>query len=61
MRSVSRAPRIKICGITTPEAGAHAVEAGAWAIGLMFWPDSPRALSLISRHLSSPGMAVGWT
>lgn len=46
MRGVSRAPRIKICGITTPEDGAHAVEAGAWAIGMVFWPRSPRAVSL---------------
>ncbi len=46
MAGVSAAPRIKICGITTPEAGEHAVEAGAWAIGLVFWPGSPRAVSL---------------
>ncbi len=43
---MSRAPRIKICGITTPEDGAHAVEAGAWAIGMVFWPGSPRAVSI---------------
>ncbi len=46
MRGVSRAPRIKICGITSPEDGEHAVESGAWAIGLVFWPASPRAVSL---------------
>lgn len=46
MQGVSRAPRIKICGITTPEDGAFAVEAGAWAIGMIFWPASPRAVSL---------------
>ena len=46
MRGVSGAPRIKICGITTPEDGEHAVEAGAWAIGMVFWPSSPRVLSL---------------
>lgn len=46
MLGVSRAPRIKICGITRPEDGEHAVEAGAWAIGMVFWPRSPRALSL---------------
>ncbi|MDQ3632196.1 MAG: phosphoribosylanthranilate isomerase [Actinomycetota bacterium] len=41
-----RAPRIKICGITSPEDGEHAVEAGAWAIGMVFWPGSPRAVTL---------------
>ena len=46
MRGVSRAPRVKICGITSPEAGEHAVEAGAWAIGLVFWPGSPRIVTL---------------
>jgi len=46
MRPVSLAPRVKICGITSPEAGEHAVEAGAWAIGLVFWPGSPRAVAL---------------
>ncbi len=43
---MSRAPRIKICGITRPEDGEQAVEAGAWAIGMVFWPRSPRAVSL---------------
>lgn len=40
------APRIKICGITRPEDGDHAVEAGAWALGMVFWPRSPRALGV---------------
>ncbi len=46
MRAVLHAPRIKICGLTSPEDGEHAVDAGAWAIGLVFWPGSPRAVSL---------------
>ncbi|MCW3011661.1 MAG: phosphoribosylanthranilate isomerase [Solirubrobacterales bacterium] len=46
MRGVSRAPRIKICGITNAEDGEHAVEAGAWALGMVFWPGSPRAVSV---------------
>jgi phosphoribosylanthranilate isomerase len=38
--------RIKICGITRPADLAAAVTAGADAIGFVFYPPSPRALSL---------------
>jgi phosphoribosylanthranilate isomerase len=34
--------RVKICGITSLEDAEHAVGRGAWAIGLIFVPDSPR-------------------
>jgi len=34
--------RIKICGVTRPEDAAHAVEYGAEAIGINFFPGSPR-------------------
>jgi len=33
---------VKICGITTAEDAAIAVDAGASAIGFVFWPESPR-------------------
>jgi len=36
------APRIKFCGITTLEDAQHAATLGAWAVGLIFWPRSPR-------------------
>lgn len=37
---------VKICGVTTPDAIDAAVSAGADMIGLVFFPKSPRHLSL---------------
>ena len=39
-------PRIKICGLTRPEDLQAAVAAGADAIGLVFYPPSPRYVDL---------------
>jgi phosphoribosylanthranilate isomerase len=36
-------PRIKLCGITSRDDALLAVEAGAWAVGCILWPGSPRA------------------
>lgn len=36
--------RVKICGITSREDAMLAVELGAAAIGLVFWPASPRRI-----------------
>jgi phosphoribosylanthranilate isomerase len=35
--------KVKICGITRAEDARHAVDLGAWAIGLIFHPQSPRS------------------
>ncbi len=41
-----RRTRIKICGITDPKAAEQAVKAGADAIGLVFYPQSSRYLTI---------------
>ena len=38
--------RVKICGITRPEDGAMAAALGADALGLVFYPPSPRFVAL---------------
>ena len=39
-------PRIKICGLTRGKDLEHAVQAGADALGLVFYPPSPRCVDL---------------
>ena len=34
--------RVKHCGITSVDDAVLAVDAGAWALGMIFWPGSPR-------------------
>ena len=38
-------PRVKICGIRRPEDAQLAVDLGADALGFVFWPNSPRAVT----------------
>ena len=38
--------RIKICGLTRPQDVRAAVAGGADAIGFVFYPPSPRAVSI---------------
>jgi phosphoribosylanthranilate isomerase len=35
-------PKFKICGLTRATDAEHAVELGAWALGMILWPQSPR-------------------
>lgn len=56
--------KVKICGITSIEDAEEAVEAGADAIGLMFYPGSPRHITqeqaqVIERRLPPFIMRVG--
>jgi phosphoribosylanthranilate isomerase len=38
--------KVKICGLTRPEDAELAVASGAWAIGMVFHPDSPRCVDV---------------
>ena len=43
---MTKRTRVKICGITTVDMAQEAVKQGADAIGLVFYPPSPRCVSL---------------
>lgn len=43
--------RIKHCGITTLDDAHLAAEAGAWMLGMIFWPRSPRRCELSEAQL----------
>jgi phosphoribosylanthranilate isomerase len=38
--------RVKICGVSDPADARRVADLGAWALGMIFWPKSPRACSL---------------
>ncbi|GAA6145347.1 phosphoribosylanthranilate isomerase [Thalassolituus maritimus] len=48
--------RIKICGITRPEDALAAVESGADALGLVFYPPSPRAVDVAQAKAAVEGV-----
>ena len=56
--------RVKICGVTRAEDALLASELGAWAVGFVFWPGSPRhvgaaAAEAIARQLPAQVARVG--
>jgi phosphoribosylanthranilate isomerase len=56
--------RVKICGVTRLEDAQLAASLGAWAVGFVFWPRSPRAVTpararAIVRELPAWIAAVG--
>jgi phosphoribosylanthranilate isomerase len=66
----ARAPKIKFCGITNVDDARAAAAAGAWAIGMIFWPSSPRRCELaaaveiagaLKRRLEIVGVFVNQT
>jgi phosphoribosylanthranilate isomerase len=48
---MSSAVRIKHCGITNLDDAHRAAEAGAWALGMIFWSGSPRRCELAEAEL----------
>jgi len=49
--------RVKICGITRAQDARAAAEAGADAIGLVFYPPSPRFVTIEQAHSLRLGLA----
>lgn len=64
------APKIKFCGVTREQDAELAVSLGAWAVGMILWPHSPRAVStdqaaelaaLLKRRAESVGVFLNPT
>jgi phosphoribosylanthranilate isomerase len=53
--------RVKVCGVTRPADAAAAAAAGASAIGLVFWPDSPRVVSVETARSIAAGLSSDLT
>ena len=51
--------KIKICGLTSAAAVAHAADAGAAYVGFNFYPPSPRSLELDAARALAEGAPAG--
>lgn len=51
--------RIKICGITRVQDAEAAARAGAAMIGMVFWPGSPRAISIDAARVVAAALPAG--
>lgn len=51
--------RVKVCGVTRPQDAALACRLGAWAVGLVFAPASPRRLDLAAARRVRDRIASG--
>ncbi len=51
-----RRVQVKVCGLTTPEDAQRVAETGVDALGLVFWPRSPRAVDLSSARRIVAGL-----
>ena len=51
--------RVKICGVTRAQDAGTASRLGAWAVGLVFVPGSPRVLSLAAARRAAQGVGPG--
>jgi phosphoribosylanthranilate isomerase len=62
--------KVKICGVTRAQDAELAASLGAWAVGFVFWPKSPRNISAararaiseaLPRHVERVGVFVDET
>ena len=44
--SIAGVTRVKICGVSDPADARRVADLGAWALGMIFWPGSPRVCAL---------------
>ena len=44
--TIAGVTRVKICGVSDPADARRVADLGAWALGMIFWPQSPRACAL---------------
>jgi phosphoribosylanthranilate isomerase len=48
--------RVKICGVTDPADARRVADLGAWALGMIFWPSSPRVCAIEDAQAIGSGL-----